>query len=215
MPKRLRPVIEEVVPELAKKKEKGAVEKKAKELLEEISEMEGEEKLKETKKSFNGKSLINLALIMVLTTVVVGFIAGGVYVYFSGIKNVQEVSETPEPKATIQPTPTSIPSATPIPEEEIDVSSYKVSVLNGSGGRGVATAAADLLEEAGFVEVDRDNAARFDYVGATVQLKGGVSELVVEAITEGLGSDYTVKVDEENLAKTSEFDVVIIVGQEE
>jgi len=122
-------------------------ESRPKAVVEEVKETEPlqEEQLKpeevEPKASGNFKVVFITALI---TAIIVASLAGGIYVYLSGVGKLPEVSgETPKPVPTVTPTPTATP------EPELDLSVYKVQVLNGSGTAGAAGAAEDSSLAAG------------------------------------------------------------------
>src|SRR5690606_12503882 len=101
--------------------------------VDEVSSRPAEIKAKDNK--------MNLKLVVVITLVsalVAAFVSGGVYVYLSGLEDVNrdsgnEVILEPEPTSTTSPTPT------PTPEAEVDLSEYAVQVLNGSGAIGAAS----------------------------------------------------------------------------
>ncbi|MFH2061923.1 MAG: LytR C-terminal domain-containing protein, partial [Candidatus Beckwithbacteria bacterium] len=118
------------------------------------------------------------------------------------------LTATPEP--TIDPTPSPLPSLSP--EPEIVLSEYKVQVLNGTGGKGVAGAVKDILEAEGFENVEADNADELDHTKTTIQLKADTPETVWEAIKKVLDSDYDVVKSNEFLSEESDYDVIITVG---
>ncbi len=84
------------------------------------------------------KNLFLFLTVMLLVAFVVMALAGGMYVYLNGVKNLPQTevaenqpSETAVPQTVVQatPPPAGGPTATPKP----DYSLYNVSVLNGSG----------------------------------------------------------------------------------
>ncbi len=157
----------------------------------------------------------NLKLIFfltVITALVVGFVSGGVYVYFSGISAVQDSEKsTPIPSPTITPEPSATPKQTP-ESEEIDLSQYKISVLNGSGKIGEASKVSSLLEENGFKVENIGNASRYDFENTVLQTKKQTPQSVVVLLKKALSSIYLVEIDSKNLPESSEFDFIITVG---
>ena len=158
-------------------------------------------------KKTNKKLVVIGAVIML---VVAGFI---VYTLLSRSKQ-SELSATPEPTetATLVPTATPEPTEKPALEEvELDLTDYVLQVQNGSGTPGLADEIVGRLEEGGFLGLSTANADNFEYIGATVLVKDGTSEKVVDEIADIL-DDYEVSRSEETLPKESEFDIIVIVG---
>jgi len=135
---------------------------------------------------------------------------GGIFYYRS------KVSKT-DKTANIKPTST--PLSTPeitveenTPEEKkIDLSKYKVQVLNGSGIKGLASKTSNLLEETGFKDIKVGNAGSYDYTKTEISFKDNVEKGVFENIKDTL-SNYDVEKGD-NLKDTSNYDIVIIVGK--
>src|SRR5437762_3009918 len=76
-------------------------------------------------------------LITLLSAGLVVALAGGVYVYLKGVNKISDEVSEAAPEATATPIEP-IPSPTAAPK--VDLSTYKVSVLNGSGKIGAAGA---------------------------------------------------------------------------
>jgi len=211
--KRPRPIVEELTP--PEKKEitppenpPEDVEKNAKETLKELHELSNNKK---------PKSKTNYKLIFfvtVITALVVSFISGGLYVYFTGTGALGEIPSDKAPESTPTPPPPS-PIATPIataaPEEEIDYSAYKISVLNGSGKIGEAGKVENILEAEGFVVSSTANASRFDYTDTVIQSKKTVPQMVLTKLQSTLQNNYSVKSGDQ-LADNAAHDIVITVG---
>lgn len=159
---------------------------------------------------------INLKLILlvtIVTAIIVGVVAGAVYVFFSRtaveipLDSIQPIETLP--LAPVTPTPT--PSPTP---EPVDISTLNISVLNGGGRIGEASKVANLLEEDGFVIEDAGNADRYDYEETVIQVSSKVDEVTLESIQSLLtNSGYAVEIGS-NLPSSSEYDIVITVGQD-
>jgi hypothetical protein len=174
--------------------------------IESEPKLESDSEKSKEKKSYSAKTVIFVALI---TAVLVGALAGGIYVYLNGISQL----ETPQEESLPTPSVTATPSATPTssPAGEVDLSEFKVSVLNGSGKIGEATKVKNLLVKAGFTVSSTANAASFDFTNTVIQTKADVSDTVVEMVKEALKGNYTVEVGDP-LAASSTYDIVVTVG---
>lgn len=188
---------------------------KEEEKKEEVSSGEVKEWLKEVRPdttkevSKSGGPNLKIILVILIILLLLGAIVGGVIYYQRGVEQRQEVTAPTTPiAATSTPTPTE-------ETEPVDLTTYSVSILNGSGTAGEAGNAQGLLIEAGFVEenVETGNADSYDYEETEISLKEGTPNAVFEAIQTALGETYTIVRSEEPLGETSEFDVLIIVGQ--
>jgi outer membrane biosynthesis protein TonB len=152
-----------------------------------------------------------LAVLLVL--LILGALGGGVYYYQ---KNVAGTTTTNNEVTKNTPEVTTAPTETPTPTvASVDLSKYKVQVLNGSGTPGEAGKAQGYLETAGFKEFKTGNASAFNYTKTEVSLKASVSDEVFTAIEKALSSHYqdVTKV-EKALSDSSEYDVVITVGKQ-
>ncbi len=151
--------------------------------------------------------------IMFLVALIVMALAGGVWVYLNGVKNLtyptQVETSVPSaaPVATPVASPTSSNSATPKP----DYSLFNVSVLNGSGAIGAATAVRDIIQKGGFKVSYTGNAANFNFTDTLIQVKNTVSADVVAALRSLLVPTYSVKIGTQ-LDSQSRYDIIITVG---
>ncbi len=170
-------------------------------------DQEPESDEKQTNKLKSNKGLF---MSLVITLVVGGALTGGILYSRSAINSEDVRSKANETQETeITPTIT----IAPVEEvEEIDLSKYKLQVLNGSGIAGQAGAVDELLQAEGFAESDMDNADSYDYQDTEIQLKSGTPKEVYDSIERALNSDYQV-VKGDALDKDSNFDVIVIVGQ--
>lgn len=163
-----------------------------------------------------GKSPSMLPWIIALIAFLAVALAGGVYVYMTGVGN-SEVIVSPTPIATLEPEVTSSPEATSSanpsasPSAEIDLSKYKVSILNGTGKIGEANKAKALLEKEGFKVTSTGNAASFDIEETTIEAKPTVPAEVIDAASDALKSTYTV-ISGDALKSTNTYDLVITLG---
>jgi len=154
------------------------------------------------KSGFNFKGLFMIFGILLI----LGLVIGGFYFYQSS----QEITtETPTPPTEQEPEIT--PTPTPIVEEEVDLSSYSLQVLNGTGIAGEAGRVAATLEAGGFVDVEAGNASSSNVEQTQVQMKEEVPSEVFDTIDEAL-STRDVVIADEVLDEDSDFDVVITLG---
>lgn len=204
---KITPVIEEVV------EEKVAVE----------PEKETDLPLKKTvsikKQGFSFKLMLFLTII---TAIVTGLLAGGFYVYFTGISKLKPESED----ETNYPTPvavaTSVPQSSPdvsqnetVAEENVDVSLYKIQILNGSGKIGEASKVEKILLADGYEVANVGNASSYNYKETAVVYKNDVPTLVIANLKDLLSKAYDVaEEDGDNLADSSAYDIVITVGSQ-
>jgi len=164
------------------------------------------------KKDGGGKKFSAKPFIFTLIFVVIaGIIGGGIYYYTTQVQKGSS-SQQAEPTTTPQVTETPQATATPTAEEKLDLTKYKVSVLNGSGIPGEANVVKGLLTKAGFKNIDGGNAASYDYKDTEVSLKGNLPSGVYGAVETALSSTYTVSKSDTSLKDSSTYDVVIIVG---
>ncbi|KKS77323.1 MAG: Transcriptional regulator [Candidatus Woesebacteria bacterium GW2011_GWB1_43_14] len=157
------------------------------------------------KKGMNFKLVF---MITILTALVVGFILGGVYVYFTGVRLASEPEKTPSPT----PESTVVPTPTPEAKEEVDLTKYEVSILNGSGKIGEAGKAQDLLEAVDLVIKYTGNAASFNFEKTKIEAKKGVPTSVTDLAVSALKDTYDVDSKIGTLASTKEYDIVVTVG---
>lgn len=116
------------------------------------------------------------------------------------------VSPTPSPMSTIAATAT--PSATLVPKANL-----KIQVLNGSGQAGAASKMATFLKDLGYESIDTGNAKTYDYQATEIQVKAGEAKLYKE-LQDALAKDFTIAKEPGILPASSEYHVVVIVGEE-
>jgi len=155
------------------------------------------------------RSVKGILLFVVVVVVVLGALAGGVYVYVNGMKDSGEGAT--EESETQEFVPTEAPTPTPEAMEEVDLSEYSVSVLNGSGVPGAASEGQEVLESADFVVAETGNASNYDFEATVIQVKSGVPASVVDKLKTALEEEYEVEVGD-TLAESGEFDIVVTVG---
>lgn len=153
-----------------------------------------------------------------LLAVVAGLVVGGV-VYLSKNRSTLGgggASPTVVPTvAVVDPSPTKAVMPTPTPAV-VDLSKLKVQVLNGSGVKGEARVAVDLLKELKLASVDTGNADKFDYGQTVIKYKANVDKGLVEKVKQAIAGKYKISDDggDLELATVSKYDVVVILGKE-
>lgn len=151
------------------------------------------------------KGPVNTAVLAVIIGAVIigGLFVGGLLVSNKTIPFISSPTPTPTPTATPTPTPTPTP---------LDLSQFDLQVLNGTGTPGQASDVQELLQKAGFQEVDTGNADRYDYELTQVQLSPQAPSQLYQAIVDSLGEDFTATLSSQ-LDEDSQFDAIVITGQ--
>jgi len=134
-------------------------------------------------------------------------IVSGLLIYIEGASksNQQGIIPTPTPIIAQEQSPT--------PTPEIDVSKYKIEVLNGSGISGEAARAKQLLEEEKFTVSSIGNADTLNYQKTIIQSKKTVPKEFLEKLKSFLEKLYVLD-DVKELDESEKSHVVIIVGSE-
>jgi len=140
----------------------------------------------------------------ILLLLVVAGVVGGFYYYSTNIKKSDDKLEENEEVSVVE-------EVTPTPEI-VDLKTYSVSVLNGSGIAGEAGRADALLKSAGFENTETGNAEEFDFVATEIAYKEKVPASVLAKIEEALKAGYLTETADQRLAEDAEFDIVITVG---
>lgn len=112
------------------------------------------------------------------------------------------------PSISVTPTITSAPTPTPI-----DVSSFKIKVLNGTGIAGQASETVKLLENQNFTVQNTGNAASYGFTQTQIETKKTVPQEVIKLLTSALTVDSPPKISAKNLPDTSEVDIIITTGK--
>ncbi len=151
------------------------------------------------------KAPVNTTILAVIIGIVIiaGLFIGGLLVSNRSLPFVSSPASTPTPTATPTPTPTPTP---------LDLTQFNIQVLNGTGTPGQAGEMQELLEEAGFADIDTGNAGRYDYQLTQVQLHPQAPSKLYQAIEDSLGEDFTATLSSQ-LDDDSQFDAVVITGQ--
>lgn len=190
---------ESVNPSEEVKKETEPVEKKA--------DNQPKKHMADSKSSIN----FNIFWIILPGIMLLGLLMGGIIAYSSGINKLKSNEGTKITKATPQPTiiADASPSAAPIPK--VDLTKYKIKVLNGSGIKGEAGKVKDLLEKAGFTVESTGNTKTYDYTNTVIQTKEAVDKAFIDQLEKDLSKTY--KMDKSVILKDTEASsVIVIVG---
>ena len=152
-------------------------------------------------------------LIVALALIIIGAIIVGAV-----LTSKKAGQKEPSPSLFSSPLTTTIapsPEVSPIssPSSELDLTSYSLQILNGSGIKGEAAAVKLILETEGFEDISTANADNYQYTDTEISLKNDIPETVYEYIEQSLSSDYNLVLDSDPLTEESDYDVVIIVGE--
>lgn len=162
----------------------------------------------------------NPKLILVFATifvVMIGIVAGGIFVFQKATlpsDSNADQTQTPlpdSPDSATSPTPT--PEPTPDPKSEIDKSSVKINILNGSGTPGAAGKLEGVLKTAEFENLDTGNADSYDFKSTQISVKAD-NQPLLDLLKDSLKDDYTIGDTDTSLDTDSKFDAVITVGSE-
>lgn len=152
-------------------------------------------------------------LALFLTLLIIAALGGGVYYYRSNVEgNPLTQNETSKTEEKVETTPAAQTPTPTIPQ--VDLSSLKVQILNGSGVAGEAGKAQSYLEKPGFKSFKTGNASSFNFTDTTVALKANTPEEVFTEAQKALSDYYqnVVKADKP-LPESSEFDIVVTIGK--
>lgn len=144
---------------------------------------------------------------ILIVLIVVGALA---FAFFRGIgpfSKLRGSAPTPTPTAAVSATPT--PEASP--GSNIDKTSAKLRVLNGSGRAGVASSAKDFIESKGYKVTAVGNAANFDFTQTIIKLKAAFANFR-DALVADLSGKYSVSVSSDPLDATDSADIEVTIG---
>jgi hypothetical protein len=134
---------------------------------------------------------------------------GGIFYYRTKVENAPQNQEKQLPSSQIEDTSQN-PSPSPQAQEQNNLSSYSIEILNGSGIKGEASKVEGLLSDAGFSDTKTSNASSYDHTQTEVALKAGVPDEVFTKIENTLSAYKVTRVDD--LSDSSNYDVIITVG---
>lgn len=127
-----------------------------------------------------------------------------------------ELPQNSEPSEIITPTTSPTPSLSPTPSEKpkenVNKSSLKVAVQNGSGEGGVAAKAAVVLKDAGYSVTLTGNADNFDYIDVTIKVKS-IKKGFLAGLEKDLSGTYTIGKATSDLSSDASYDALVIIGK--
>lgn len=206
------PVQETKPPVVEVPKEDIKHQQEAAKLLETLGVPETDNIAPSSQKSVTKRNTLLFLGIMFLVAFIVIALAGGVYVYLNGVKNLSSGQvETPAPTYIPVATPVASPISSASATAKPDYSLFNVSILNGNGAIGAATAVRDLIQKGGFKAGYLGNADNFNFTDTLIQVKNTVSADVVAALKGLLAPTYSVKIGNQ-LDSQNRYDIIITVG---
>lgn len=194
------------------------IKEEVKEITDTTNKDENKKEVKESpsdKETLPTKSKKKMPSWLLFLSFVVGLslgsgLIGGIFFYQSKVGKISFDNSKEETTPTIEPLEQE-PTESPAPEATVDLSLYKVNILNGSGIKGEAGKVQELLSDLEFDEVATGNADSYQFQETEVSFKESVNEKVFDSLTETL-EDYKLKLSD-NLDDDSDYDIVITVGQ--
>ncbi len=177
-----------------------------------VDEIKEEAKPAEEKADNKSSANFNIFWIILPGVMLLGLLMGGIIAYSSGINKLKSNEENTITKASPQPTiiAAASPSASPVPK--VDLTKYKIKVLNGSGIKGEAGKVKDLLEKAGFTVESTGNTKTYDYTKTIIQARDDVSKDFLTQLKGALGKSYVVDEKAQTLSASSKDEIIITVG---
>jgi len=118
-----------------------------------------------------------------------------------------DASSSATPRVNPSASPKTSPSASSKPVAGNDI---KIQILNGSGKKGDALIAKDLIESSKYA-ISTGNADNFDYVGLTIEYKKDQEE-VAQDLASLLEKTYGDATLESTLKASDDYDVIITLG---
>lgn len=125
---------------------------------------------------------------------------------------IEATAIEPEPEIENVSATESSPAANIISPELIDLTQYKIQVLNGSGKAGEASIVEEILLAEGFADFTLANADNYDYQSTQISLKENIPSDIIDTIDRALNSEYQIDLETAELPADSIYDVLIIVG---
>ncbi len=159
-----------------------------------------------------GKPFLTFAYVIIILITLISLSALGYFIYRDFFKRGDDYVESPNVAPTSYPSPTQTPPGEEdLEEEEITLSGYNVMVKNGSGIKGEAQSAADLLIARGFERVETGNADSYEYTKTLVLIKEDIPGKLFGILAEILEDRYHVA-SESSLLTGSDYDIEVVVG---
>jgi len=152
----------------------------------------------------------NIFWIILPGIMLLGLLMGGIVAYYSGLNKLKSSEEAITKNTTPQPTITAESSPSASPAAKIDLTKYKIKILNGTGIKGEAGRVQTLIETAGFSVLSAGNAATYDYTKTQITIKTGVDPDFVSALVATLKKSY--QLEDPKTVSSQTNDITIIVG---
>lgn len=151
------------------------------------------------------KKLILIIVVVALAAFALGAIAGGLFMYRQNAVAVPKEITIPK---------NSEPSSTPVPTTApVDLTKYKIEVLNGSDTKGAAGTLKDDLTTAGFNVASLGNATSSAFIKTVLSTKKEIDKDYFAKLQEFLQKSHALSVNQD-LKEDSKTDILIIIGAE-
>jgi hypothetical protein len=163
-------------------------------------------------------SWFRIFLLIFIITAVIGFFGLNYFssnLSFLPIKNKKE-KVTPTMTVKPSPTPKTEKKTTLTPTKaliKLKRQDLKIQVLNGSQTAGLAKKTKEFLEKLGYQEIDIGNADNNEYKATKISLTS-VKKDYFSLLVDDLKDDYQISSQPGELKKDSDYDVVIIIGED-
>lgn len=153
---------------------------------------------------------------ILLVPILIGVILIDGYIIYTKLLNKDNTKSNKAPLGSVATGNKGTPTATPTPNEmPVDLTKYSISVLNGSGIRGLAAKVQNSLVADGFVVESVGNANRADYTETVISVKKDVPKGYITKLRESLSESYKVAKNTQTLDPTESVDVSVIIGSQE
>lgn len=151
------------------------------------------------------KKLILIIVVVALGAFALGAIAGGLFMYRQNAAAQPKEITTPK---NAEPTPTPVPTTAPV-----DLTKYKIEVLNGSDTKGAAGTLKDELTKAGFNVLSAGNATSSAFIKTVLSTKKEIDKDYLAKLQEFLQKSHALSINQD-LKTDAKTDILIIIGAE-
>lgn len=149
------------------------------------------------------------ALLLIGAIALVGLLlAGGIYFFGGSIKTEKSKESAQE---QIQPTAEKKEEAQP--KKELDLASFTLKILNGSGKKGEAAKLKEVLEKEGFKIDSIGNADSSDLAESVIKSKKEIPAELIEKLRGALSKTYQVASGSAELEAFEKVDIIVIIGK--
>lgn len=145
-------------------------------------------------------------IIVAIIVVVILIVVGGIFMFGKSEESSKTVTPTPFVTEIMEPTPTKKP--------EIDKTSVKIQVQNGTGTPGQAAAVVEALKTAGYSadNIKSGNAEDYDHSTTTISMQEGFDDVAEDIKNSLMELHDNVEISTSNLESSSEYNIVVITG---